>query len=77
MLQNKTFSSIMSIWVIMSGSLKIIMGPMFAGKTTSLLNEISKYNSKDILVINHSVDNRYENEKISTHITYSSFIRFP
>lgn len=54
------------------GSLTLILGPMFAGKTTYLLKEIKKYeknhNSKEeILVINHSIDNRYENNKIASH----------
>lgn len=54
------------------GSLSLILGPMFAGKTTYLLKEIKKYENiykdKDkILVINHSIDNRYETDKISSH----------
>ena len=54
------------------GHLTLILGPMFAGKTTYLLNEIKKYekrynSSDEILVINHSIDNRYETDKISSH----------
>ena len=54
------------------GSLTLILGPMFAGKTTFLLEEIKKHekinkNKNDILVINHSIDNRYENDKIASH----------
>lgn len=64
------------------GSLTLILGPMFAGKTTYLLNEIRKHenenrntnrdegrdeNRNNILVINHAIDNRYETDKISSH----------
>lgn len=43
--------------------LKIYIGSMFSGKSTSLLNEISKFNilSKNILVINHSLDSKRTN----------------
>ena len=52
--------------------LHLILGPMFAGKTTSLINkanEISSILSKDeILIINHSSDIRYsENTFITSH----------
>ena len=44
---------------------------MFAGKTTRLINEensITKLQNKNILVINHSSDNRYsENTFITSH----------
>ena len=44
-------------------SLKIIIGPMFSGKTTYLLSEIEKYKDYKILCINHRNDNlRYEIE---------------
>jgi len=54
------------------GSLTLILGPMFAGKTTYLLNEIKKYENlyqdkNKILVINHAIDNRYERNKIASH----------
>ena len=52
--------------------LHLILGPMFAGKTTSLINkanEISNIINKDeILIINHSSDIRYsENTFITSH----------
>ena len=52
--------------------LHLILGPMFAGKTTTLINkanEISNILSKDnILIINHSSDIRYsENTFITSH----------
>lgn len=44
--------------------LKIYTGCMFSGKSTSLLNEISKFNifSKNILVLNHSYDYKRTND---------------
>lgn len=49
-----------------TGYLKIILGPMFSGKTTTLLNI---YNSNDTikekcLVINHLSDDRYSKDSI-------------
>jgi thymidine kinase len=40
------------------GYLKVYIGCMFSGKTTALLNEISKYNivTEKILVVNHTLD---------------------
>lgn len=51
------------------GYLKIILGPMFSGKTTYL---IDKYNELVALkhhpiVINHSLDNRYSNTEVVAH----------
>ena len=48
------------------GYLKIILGSMFAGKTTELIKE---YRRHDCLFINHKIDNRYvsEENKTSTH----------
>ena len=46
----------------------LIMGPMFSGKTTKLIelyNEISK--SETCLTINYALDNRYGEGKIVTH----------
>jgi len=53
------------------GELHLILGPMFAGKTTRLINEannINKLQNKNILVINHSSDDRYsKNTFITSH----------
>jgi thymidine kinase len=51
------------------GYLKIILGPMFSGKTTYL---IDKYNelialNQHAIVINHSLDNRYSNTEVVAH----------
>lgn len=52
-----------------TGFLEIILGPMFSGKTTRLIEIYNKYNrsSKKICVINYSLDTRYHNEMLSTH----------
>ena len=52
-----------------TGYLKVILGPMFSGKTTELMRIYNKYNSCDIrcCIINHISDNRYDEEKICNH----------
>ena len=53
------------------GYLKIILGSMFAGKTTELIKEYRRHESCgfECLFINHKIDNRYDDEenKTSTH----------
>ena len=53
----------------MRGNLETIVGAMFAGKTSELLKRIlwAKHQSKKIIVIKPSIDNRYSNQKIITH----------
>jgi len=52
-----------------TGYLKIILGSMFAGKTSELVSTYRKYTAKNTkpLVINHSHDTRYSNNKMVTH----------
>ena len=59
----------MSINIYNNGYLHIIFGPMFSGKSTTLLNEINclKIYKKNILVINSIKDIRVSNNKIQTH----------
>ena len=49
--------------------LELIIGPMFSGKTSKLLELYRQYTfcNVPILVINHSLDKRYHNENLSTH----------
>ena len=49
--------------------LSIIIGPMFSGKSSYLINNIKKSqeNNEKILVINHSIDKRYNENKITNH----------
>ena len=51
------------------GSLEIVLGCMFAGKTTKLVEEYKKYTyiGRKVLVINYMEDTRYDNIFLSTH----------
>jgi thymidine kinase len=48
------------------GSLSMIIGPMFSGKTTELLRQIKRYEiaKKRCLLINHCCDTRYGTEPV-------------
>jgi thymidine kinase len=52
-----------------SGKLHLIIGPMFAGKTSHLVENYKKCKLCNIpcTVINHSDDNRYDENKLCTH----------
>lgn len=52
-----------------SGQLELIIGPMYAGKSTELIRKINMYEflDKKIIVINHSINNRYGSKNLSTH----------
>lgn len=49
--------------------LHLIIGPMFAGKSTELIRIANRYKSigKTILAINHSSNTRYGTDQITTH----------
>ena len=51
------------------GKLELIVGPMFSGKSTELIRQISRYKTagRKVLTITHSCDNRYGDKVISTH----------
>lgn len=55
------------------GYLKIIIGPMFAGKTTHLMNQATMFNDEKVpntrlIVVNHDRDNRYtKSERLTSH----------
>lgn len=56
----------------MVSELTLILGPMFAGKSTYLINKANELISSDvkqdeILLINHSSDVRYDTNKICSH----------
>ena len=53
----------------MAGSLKIIIGSMYSGKSTEMIRLLGRYKqlNKSILAINHSLDDRYDKNKIVTH----------
>ena len=53
-----------------SGSINLIIGCMFSGKSTETIRLIRRYQNikgKNILVINHEIDNRYGEAVISSH----------
>ena len=51
------------------GYLELIIGPMYAGKSTELIRNINKYKflNEKMIAINHKINNRYGSEGISTH----------
>jgi len=52
-----------------TGYLEIIIGPMFSGKTSKLLDLYKQYKfcNLNVAVINHSEDTRYDNTLLSSH----------
>jgi thymidine kinase len=49
-------------------NIEIITGPMFAGKSTMLINSINNYLKEERLLFNYAEDKRYNNEaNISSH----------
>lgn len=56
--------------MIKPGSIQIIMGPMFSGKSSELMRLVKRFTIADrnCLVLNYAADNRYSSEgKVSTH----------
>lgn len=53
----------------MSGYLYLIIGPMFAGKSSKIIRLIRSFKSKNVqtLVIKHSIDTRYSIDTICSH----------
>ena len=51
------------------GYLELILGPMFSGKTTRLIQHYKayKYIGKKIVVVNYSLDTRYSETALSSH----------
>ena len=54
-----------------TGYLEIILGPMYSGKTSRLVEIYNqcKFCNIKVAVINHSIDNRYDDELLSTQKT--------
>jgi thymidine kinase len=52
-----------------SGYLELILGPMFSGKTTQIIQHYKSYTyiGKKIVVINYADDKRYHDSLLSTH----------
>jgi thymidine kinase len=55
------------------GSIELILGCMFSGKTTYLLHKLNKYQiaKKRVLLIKYNKDNRYSENQVQTHDTFS------
>ena len=51
------------------GYLELIIGPMYAGKSTELIRIINRYKclKKNIIIVNHSLNNRYGSCGLTTH----------
>ena len=51
------------------GYLELIIGPMYAGKSTELFRIINRYKclNKNIIIINHCFNNRYGSTGLTTH----------
>ena len=51
------------------GSIDIIMGCMFSGKSTELIRLANRYKVLDmkVLIVNHKLDNRYSEDAVATH----------
>jgi len=58
-----------SILLAIMGRLSMIIGCMFAQKTTELLRRIRRYHSigYNVLVVNHSSDTRYGTKRVISH----------
>ena len=54
----------------MTGTLTVISGPMFSGKSTYLINKSLECEKK--IIINHSLDKRYSTNSICTHSRLST-----
>jgi thymidine kinase len=52
-----------------AGYLELILGPMFSGKTSRIVEiyKQCKFCNISVTVINHTIDNRYDDELLSTH----------
>lgn len=50
-----------------NGQIQLIIGPMFAGKTTELFRRINRYSNKNCICFKHISDNRYDSNSIVTH----------
>lgn len=54
---------------LQGGYLELIIGPMFSGKTSRILEiyKQCKFCNIHVAVINHVMDNRYDDDELSTH----------
>jgi thymidine kinase len=64
-----TFQDNMSQTIHNEGYLELILGPMFSGKTTQIIQIHNNYSyiGKTVVVINYAEDKRYHDSMLSTH----------
>jgi thymidine kinase len=64
-----TFQENMSNTIQQEGYLELILGPMFSGKTTQIIQIHNNYSyiGKIVAVINYAEDKRYHDSMLSTH----------
>ena len=69
LLMNTTFRNMSSTSVNSTGYLELIIGPMYSGKTSKLLEiyKQCKFCDISVCVINHSLDKRYHDSMLSSH----------
>ena len=69
LLMNTTFRNMSSTSLNSTGYLELIIGPMYSGKTSKLLEiyKQCKFCDISVCVINHSLDKRYHNSMLSSH----------
>jgi len=69
LLMNTTFRNMSSTSINSTGYLELIIGPMYSGKTSKLLEiyKQCKFCDISVCVINHSLDKRYHDSMLSSH----------
>ena len=69
LINSKEISNTMSSQNANVGTIDIIMGCMFSGKSTELIRLANRYKVLDmkVLIINHTLDNRYSESAVATH----------
>lgn len=62
-----------------SGYLEIILGGMYAGKTSRLVEiyKQCKFCNIPVVVINHSIDNRYDNNMSDSYLSTHDLVKIP
>jgi len=56
--------------IVEGGKIKLIIGPMFSGKSTELITSVNRYKHKNkkTMLVKFAQDNRYsEGDKVVTH----------
>ena len=66
---NKRINNMDSFKNYEKGYLQLIIGPMFSGKTSEIINLSKQYklSKMNVIVINYAEDKRYDETKLSTH----------